>query len=125
MSEKKCLASDGKTELRPFDKVLVRDTNQWKWRCDIFSHTGKIWPYVCIGGFYHQCIPYEGNEHLWGTTDSPQPDKPLEWGDKVWVWEDNKRDATEALYLCDDNGVCCVVRKGSLLMTHWKHCERI
>lgn len=27
-----------KTELKPFDKVLVRDSNYGKWECDIFNH---------------------------------------------------------------------------------------
>lgn len=29
--------------------------------------------YHCCGGdaYWHHCIPYEGNEHLVGTTNSP------------------------------------------------------
>ena len=26
--------------------------------------------YICVGSIYEQCIPYEGNEHLLGTTDN-------------------------------------------------------
>lgn len=42
----------------------------------LFSHYNekdKGYPFVCINGFYYNryCIPYEGNEYLLGTTDSP------------------------------------------------------
>lgn len=63
---------EAKTQLNPFDKVLVRDTDHSKWECDIFSHLGdKDGIFVCISDWWHQCIPYEGNEHLLGTTNKP------------------------------------------------------
>lgn len=62
------------TELKPFDKVLVRDSDDCNWVCDIFSHLeekeGGI--FACIGTWWRQCIPYEGNEHLLGTTNKQQ-----------------------------------------------------
>lgn len=62
-----------KTELKPFDKVLVRDSDHLKWECDILSHLGdKEDVFVCIGDWWRQCIPYEGNEHLLGTTNKQQ-----------------------------------------------------
>ena len=56
------------TTLKVFDKVLVRDSNKGMWSASIFSH---IWEnrYICIGVWYNQCIPYEGNEHLLGITN--------------------------------------------------------
>lgn len=59
------------TTLKPFDKVLVRDTNTQKWTADLFSLFDKslIYPYSCVGHYTNQCIPYEGNEHLLNTTD--------------------------------------------------------
>lgn len=61
------------TELKPFDKVLVRDSDHLKWECDILSHLGdKEDVFVCIGDWWRQCIPYEGNEHLLGTTNKQQ-----------------------------------------------------
>lgn len=59
------------TTLKPFDKVLVRDTNEQKWTVDMFSFYDKtlIYPFNCIGHYINQCIPYEGNEHLLGKTD--------------------------------------------------------
>lgn len=57
--------------LKPFDKVLVRDTNTQKWTADVFSFFDKthVYPYVCVGHYTNQCIPYFGNEHLLGTTN--------------------------------------------------------
>lgn len=59
------------TTLKPFDKVLVRDTNTQKWTADVFSFFDKthVYPYVCVGHYTNQCIPYFGNEHLLGTTN--------------------------------------------------------
>ena len=55
----------------PFMKVLIRSDNSDIWECDIFSSYNSECsnPYHCIGAWYEQCIPYEGNEHLLGTTD--------------------------------------------------------
>lgn len=57
-----------KTELKPFDKVLVRDEDDDEWVCDIFSHIDEDNLYYCVGTRWQQCIHYEGNEHLLGTT---------------------------------------------------------
>ena len=59
------------TTLKPFDKVLVRDTCTQNWRASLFSHCNGLdsYKYKCINGCYTYCIPYEGNEHLLGKTD--------------------------------------------------------
>ena len=60
---------------KPFDKVLVRDAKDEVWKADYFSHYeegDKIAPYVCVGSYFRQCIPYEGSEHLLGTDKSPK-----------------------------------------------------
>ena len=55
-------------ELKPFDKVLVRDFSKDKWSISFFSFK-KEDSYVCINHCsWNQCIPYEGNESLLGTT---------------------------------------------------------
>ena len=56
---------------KPFDKVLVRDNNEGEWYANYFSHykENNDCPYACIDNSYIFCIPYEGNEHLLGTTD--------------------------------------------------------
>lgn len=59
--------------LKPFDKVLVRDTKEQVWVADLFSHMINRsfggYTFACVGHYPSQCIPYEGNEHLLGTTD--------------------------------------------------------
>ena len=62
-----------KPQFKPFDKVLVRDRDDRKWGCDFFCHLGdKEGIFVCISSWWRQCIPYEGNEHLLGTTKKPE-----------------------------------------------------
>lgn len=61
------------TTLKPFDKVLVRETKEQVWVADLFSnaYNGLFRGYIftCVGHYPNQCIPYEGNEHLLGTTN--------------------------------------------------------
>ena len=62
---------DPKT-LQPFDKVLVRDSNDDIWGCSLFSHIieHKSFPYRCVGNAFVYCIPYNnGTKHLVGTTE--------------------------------------------------------
>lgn len=60
-----------KCPFKPFDKVLVRDSDKKEWAASFFSHYDEdcISKYYCMCIHYNQCIPYEGNEHLLGTTD--------------------------------------------------------
>ena len=59
--------------LRPFDKVLRRDTCTEDWECDFFSHIddgGGNYPYVTTTNANKFCIPYnDDTKHLVGTTD--------------------------------------------------------
>lgn len=58
---------------KPFDRVLRRDGDDDMWNADLFSHPGDpAYPYYCTASCFRQCIPYEGNEALLGTTDSPE-----------------------------------------------------
>lgn len=59
-----------KVELKPFDKVLVRDQKTYHWEVDLFGFKteGPNIVYHCVGGFWKFCIPYIGNESLVGTT---------------------------------------------------------
>lgn len=65
--ETKCI-EDIKPVFVPFQKVLVRDSEDEEWKCDFFScnTSSKTYSYVCVGSRYFYCIPYEGNEHLVG-----------------------------------------------------------
>ena len=61
-------------EFKPFDKVLVRDYINSKWEVDIFRHIVEenTYRYSCLCDTWKYCIPYEGNEHLLGTTKSAE-----------------------------------------------------
>ena len=69
---------------KPFDKVLVRDTKYGNWNVNLFSsYIGDIDARIvarfrCINSTWIQCIPYEGNEHLLGTTNMC-PEEFINW----------------------------------------------
>ena len=59
-------------ELKPFDRVLVRDYDNQMWSAHLYSHRNDNLTFIhrTVGDVgYHHCIPYEGNEHLLGTTE--------------------------------------------------------
>lgn len=52
--------------------VLQRDENDECWNFDYFGRyidDNRSHPFVLVGRSSRQCIPFEGNEHLLGTTD--------------------------------------------------------
>jgi hypothetical protein len=60
--------------LVPFkSRVLARDNNTEKWKSNFWGFydidNAMKCPYECCGCEFAQCIPYEGNEHLLGTTN--------------------------------------------------------
>lgn len=58
--------------LKPFDKVLCRDSSEDIWTAGFYSHyeTQELSSYHVVNGTgSDQCIPYKGNEHLLGTTN--------------------------------------------------------
>ena len=61
---------DPKT-LKPFDRVLVRDSCAYSWRCALYSHTKEnenTFKYVTGDSSYEYCIPYnDDTKHLVGT----------------------------------------------------------
>lgn len=65
------LKKEPEHEFKPFDHVLVRDNDEQRWICDIFSNVEEDRTFCCVGGTWPRCIPYEGNEHLLGTTNNP------------------------------------------------------
>ena len=61
-------------EFKPFDRVLVRYSDDDAWVAEFYSHRDDNSTYIhrTVGADgYHQCIPYEGNEWVLGTTDKP------------------------------------------------------
>lgn len=64
-----------KYKFQPFDKVLVRSKNETnnKWFPAIYAYYDDVVSHITIDHkMYGDCIPYEGNEHLVGTTDKPK-----------------------------------------------------
>ena len=61
------------SNFKPKQWVLVRQGDGCIWRLDMFSHLkeGSVCQFECVGNSMVQCIPFEGNEHLLGTTDMP------------------------------------------------------
>lgn len=62
---------DPKT-LKSFDKVLVRDSSVYEWRCAFYSHTkeNEEYKYVTLDCSWKCCIPYnDDTKHLVGTRD--------------------------------------------------------
>lgn len=57
-----------KVELKPFDRVLVRDSKSDNWRANLFGYIGKDGYCHCVYANWAYCIPYEGNESLLGTS---------------------------------------------------------
>lgn len=53
--------------MKPFDKVLVRNSEYCLWIPALFG-VEKDGQFITSVGWQKYCIPYEGNEHLLGTT---------------------------------------------------------
>lgn len=134
MNEKKWIASDGVTELRPFDKVLVRDTEDQVWAASWFSYydsEGSSLPFNAAGIGWRYCILYKGNEHLAGTkTPISKPRlgtvEPFKWGERVRAWRSGEFPGeAEGLFVSKDADGYWVLTLGCFGATHWEHCERI
>lgn len=68
-SDKKAIVDlKPKVELKPFDKVLIRDFGSQAWQVSFFGYKDSDSYYCCNGCSWNQCIPYIGNESLLGTT---------------------------------------------------------
>lgn len=71
-------------EFKAYDRVLVRDKDDERWQAAFYDQyladEEKYPHHVISGACFTQCIPYEGNEHLLGTTD--RPEKPGRWKPK-------------------------------------------
>lgn len=63
-----------KYQFKPFEQVLVRDTDDSFWRIEFFGGGNKSdeYGFKCLYTSWNQCIPYAGHEHLLGTADEPE-----------------------------------------------------
>ena len=73
-------------EFKTFDKVLVRGSKSAPWEIDFYSHfdnDANRHETVCrYCRNEENLLPYEGNEHLVGTTDEPEKQVQI----KYWEW---------------------------------------
>ena len=63
---------DNEPQFKPFDKVLVRDLDTSEWTPRLYSRKGRVGYCTQDCCEYMQILPYEGNEHLVGTTNNPK-----------------------------------------------------
>lgn len=60
--------------MKPYDKILCRDSEDEIWSCDFYEYEDDTTYHTLLGGEYNkayaQVIPFEGNEELVGTNDS-------------------------------------------------------
>lgn len=66
--KKEIVDLQSKVELKPFDKVLVRDNDYDTWQISLFGYKNRNHYYCCNGNVWNLCIPYKDNECLLGTT---------------------------------------------------------
>lgn len=56
--------------LKPFDRCLVRNSLLGLWIPALYGMKHPCGKYVTSAGWQTECIPYDGNEDLLGTTDA-------------------------------------------------------
>ena len=62
-----------KHEFKPFDKVLVRGNKEDMWEPRLFGRQLESGKYYCQDDIiYDECVLFDGNEHLVGTTNNPK-----------------------------------------------------
>lgn len=61
-------------QFKPFDKVLVRNSSNQMWHPNFYAMTDGLLFYTTDSQNWCQCIPYEGNQELVGTTNKPKED---------------------------------------------------
>ena len=112
-------------ELKPFQKVLVRQSPNAMWEACFFGRKSKATsPYYCLGVFYRYCIPYEGNEHLLGTKNSPKQE--FKFGDHVEVRDSVDESWREAIYMYYRKNApfpYVVIRDGNDAATSYGYCR--
>ena len=57
--------------LKPFDKVLCRDSNNEEWKIELFSNFNPRlhYPFECLNASYKQCVLYKDNIELLKTVN--------------------------------------------------------
>lgn len=87
---------NNQNQFKPYDRVIARYEDTDKWICDLYSHRDKevLHLHVLVSGRIieeHNILPYEGNEHLVGTSYSPDEEVQLEEDELIIVFDDRER----------------------------------
>lgn len=77
-------------DFKPFDKVLTRDFENENWTTNFFSHYDDGVTMTLGNCSWRFCIPFQGNEHLVGTTDTPESNWKPQMGTIVAMSDDRK-----------------------------------
>lgn len=117
-------------DFKPFDKVLMRDSEHEIWEPTLFS--GKVGDAFKDTSLivYKYCIPYEGNEHLAGTYDAPKPIWEPKPNELVAV-SDNSVEWVMRIFkeTIHENGTNRFITKigkaNSSTIISWKYCEPV
>lgn len=113
-----------KVTFEPFQKVLVRDFDHNEWHINFFERKCGNY-FLCFSGNWKQCLPYEGNEHLLGTTNDPTlPEPEFKWGDHIEVCNKEIQLWAPAIYTGRDKYGVFAVPKGERFVQHWDYCRR-
>lgn len=67
---------------QPFDKVLVRNSNGGRWKCEFFnsiSNDALTYRFKCMGKDYIQCIPYNKDTYKLIDTNEKPNDFYINW----------------------------------------------
>lgn len=112
----------------PAQLVLVRENDTQVWRLTYYSHTvqnmdlnvtidGKVWASPFI-------IPYAGNEHLLGTTDSPTPKWEPTPGELVAVRDAEGEEWVARIFRYrDTDSFACDNENTRIGVCFWRECE--
>ena len=110
----------------PDQLVLVRENDEQLWRLAHFSHTVSVdWNVTTDGKAWASqfIIPYAGNEHLLGTTESTTPKWEPKPGELVAVRDDSEESWRARRFVRrDEHLYACQSEKG-LSCTNWHYCE--
>lgn len=71
-----------KFPFKPFDRVLMRQSDTGRWMPDLFAFIDTCFFGCARDRAYTQLVPFDGNEHLVNTSDSPK--------DSFWKIESGK-----------------------------------
>lgn len=113
----------------PDQLVLVKYAGNKIWRLKRYSFCDKGGLHETQDGATwddHHILPYAGNEHLLGTTESTTQKWEPKPGELVAVRDSENEKWKARVFLRRDNGIFeCVCEIDLAITMHWKFCEQI